>query len=128
MIKIDHLALYVNDLKTVKEFFIKYFNAKSNELYINPVKGNRSYFLRFGNDVQLEIINKPEIEHLERNFQETGYHHLAFNVGGKDNVDKLTLRMQNDGYKKISGPRLTGDGYYESCICGPEDILIEITE
>ncbi len=128
MIKIDHIAVHVKDLEGVKEFFIKYFNAKSNELYVNPVKGNRSYFLSFGNDARLEIIDKPEIEWVERNFRESGYHHLAFSIGGKDKVDKLTERMLNDGFKVLSGPRLTGDGYYESCICGPEDIVIEITE
>lgn len=28
--KIEHVALYVNDLEKAKEFFIKYFDAKSN--------------------------------------------------------------------------------------------------
>ncbi len=32
-----------------------------------------------------------------------------------------------DGYEVISGPRTTGDGYYESCIIGPEGNLIETT-
>ena len=30
-------------------------------------------------------------------------------------------------YQVLSGPRTTGDGYYESCIVGLEKILIEIT-
>lgn len=30
-------------------------------------------------------------------------------------------------YEVISGPRTTGDGYYESCIAGAEDNQIEIT-
>ena len=33
-----------------------------------------------------------------------------------------------DGYPVISGPRVTGDGYYESCILDPEGNRIEITE
>ena len=36
--------------------------------------------------------------------------------------------MRNDGYTVISGPRTTGDGYYESCIVGIEGNQIEITE
>ena len=39
----------------------------------------------------------------------------------------LTERMKNDGYNVISGPRTTGDGYYESCIIGIEGNQIEIT-
>ena len=36
--------------------------------------------------------------------------------------------LQKDGYTVISGPRITGDGYYESCIIGIEGNQIEITE
>ena len=60
--KIEHVALYINDLEKARDFFIKYFGGKSN-----------------------------------------------------------------DGYKVLSGPRTTGDGYYESCILGIENNQIEIT-
>ena len=39
-----------------------------------------------------------------------------------------TARLKDDGHEVLSGPRTTGDGYYESCILGPEDIRVEITE
>ena len=35
--------------------------------------------------------------------------------------------MKEDGYEVISGPRTTGDGYFESCIVAVEDNQIEIT-
>ncbi|MEE3473096.1 MAG: glyoxalase, partial [Butyrivibrio hungatei] len=38
-----------------------------------------------------------------------------------------TVRLKNDGYEIVSGPRTTGDGYYESCIVAIEDNQIEIT-
>jgi lactoylglutathione lyase len=53
--------------------------------------------------------------------------HIAFSVGSKEKVDALTERLKNDGFKVISGPRTTGDGYYESCILGIENNQIEIT-
>lgn len=34
--KIEHIALYVEDLKGARNFFIKYLGAKSNEGYHNP--------------------------------------------------------------------------------------------
>ena len=39
----------------------------------------------------------------------------------------LTEKLKMDGYEVISGPRTTGDGYYESCIIAIEGNLIEIT-
>ena len=35
-------------------------------------------------------------------------------------VDQLTGRLRQAGYPVLSGPRTTGDGYYESCIAGAE--------
>ena len=45
----------------------------------------------------------------------------------KEKVDALTAELKADGYEIISGPRTTGDGYYESCIVAVEDNQIEIT-
>ena len=42
-------------------------------------------------------------------------------------MDRITAKIKNDGYEVISGPRTTGDGYYESCILDPEGNQIEIT-
>ena len=53
--------------------------------------------------------------------------HIAFSLGSKERVDELTAQMKQDGYEVISGPRTTGDGYYESCIIGVERNQIEIT-
>ena len=39
----------------------------------------------------------------------------------------LTEKLKAVGYDVISGPRTTGDGYYESCIIGIEGNQIEIT-
>ena len=48
---------------------------------------------------------------------------------GRTERNKVIIeRMRNDGYTVISGPRTTGDGYYESCIVGIEGNQIEITE
>jgi lactoylglutathione lyase len=57
----------------------------------------------------------------------TGFVHLAFSVGSHEAVDSLTQQLRADGYGIVSGPRVTGDGYYESCIEGFEGYLIEIT-
>ncbi len=126
--KIEHIAMYVNDLEAAKEFFVKYFGASSNAGYHNRKTGFRSYFLTFdGGGSRLEIMNKPVMEDPEKTLSRTGIIHIAFSVGSKEKVDELTARMKADGYKVVSGPRTTGDGYYESCIVGLEGNQIEIT-
>mgnify|MGYP002621725133 CR=1 FL=1 len=125
--KIEHAAIYFNDLEGAKEFFIKYFGAISNELYHNPRTNFKSYFLSFDGGARLEIMNKPEMDDAEKTLNRTGFIHLAFSVGSKEKVEALTLQLKNDGYKVISGPRTTGDGYYESCVVAFEDNQIEIT-
>ncbi|MBE6469748.1 MAG: glyoxalase [Coriobacteriaceae bacterium] len=56
-----------------------------------------------------------------------GFTHLAFSLGSAERVDELTAELADAGYEVASGPRTTGDGYYESRILGPEGIRLELT-
>ena len=125
--KIEHIALYVSDLEKARDFFIKYFDATSNEGYHNPRTDFRSYFLSFDDGSRLEIMTKPNLTDSGDFLNRFGYAHIAFSVGSKEKVDELTSLLASDGYPVYSGPRTTGDGYYESCILGFEGNLIEIT-
>lgn len=124
---IEHIAMYVNDLEATKNFFVQFFDAKSNAGYHNNTSNFKSYFLSFDNGSRLEIMNKPSMVDNEKNIHQTGYIHIAFSAGSKENVDRLTEQLNTAGYEIISGPRTTGDGYYESCILGIENNIIEIT-
>lgn len=104
-----------------------YFGATSNEMYHNTVTGLKSYFLTFGDGARLEIMTRPGVEDCNNGAYRAGYAHLAVAVGNKECVDRLTGKLKADGFNVVSGPRTTGDGYYESCIEGPEGNLIEIT-
>lgn len=106
---------------------MKYLGAKSNDGYYNMRTGFRSYFLSFDDGARLEIMNKPKMSDLPKNLDRTGYAHIAFSVGSKENVEQITAKLQDAGYEVISGPRTTGDGYYESCIVAIEQNQIEIT-
>ena len=125
--RIEHIAMYVNELEKARDFFIKYFDATSNEGYHNKNTDFRSYFLTFEDGARLELMKKPVMEDNIKTLTRTGYIHIAFRLGSKEAVDKLTERMKNDGFEIISGPRTTGDGYYESCIVGIESNQIELT-
>jgi len=72
-------------------------------------------------------MHKPDMQDPAKTLNRTGFIHLAFSVGSKENVDTLTARLKADGYEVVSGPRTTGDGYYESCVVALEGNQIELT-
>jgi len=125
---IEHTALYVSDLETARDFFVKYFGAVSNDGYHNKKTGFRSYFLTFEGGSRLEIMTRPDITRQDKPPYRTGWAHIAFSAGSREAVDELTERLRADGYKIVSKPRITGDGYYESCAADSEGNRIEITE
>jgi len=127
-IKIDHVALYVRDLEGMKDFYVRHFGATAKPNYHNPRTGLYSSFLSFGNRVNLELMTRPEVKPADDKVWTEGYIHLAFSLGGKKKVEELTQKLKNLGLEVLSGPRTTGDGYYESCIVDPEGNLVELTE
>ena len=150
--RIDHAALFCRDLEQMRQFFIDYFDARSNEQYHNPRTGLHTYILSFTEgSTRLELMQRTEqrepssslewpsrdgrrqsqrldVQDADPSQPTIGYVHLSFAVGSRKGVDLLTRRLAADGYTVTSGPRITGDGYYESCILGPEGIQIEVTE
>lgn len=126
--KLEHAALWVKDLEGAKDFFIKYFGAFPNEGYHNEKTGFRSYFLSFDDGTRLEIMSSPLFEESEKSVYRSGYAHVAISLGSKAAVDELSERFKAEGFEILSGPRTTGDGYYESAIIGFEGNVVEITE
>ena len=125
--RIEHIALYVHDLERARDFFTQYLGASSNVGYHNPRTDFRSYFLTFDDGARLELMHKPDMTGMPKTPSRTGYAHIAFSVGSRERVDALTAELRAAGYEVVSGPRITGDGYYESCIAVIEGNLIEIT-
>ena len=125
--KIEHAALYVNDLEAARDFFVTYLGGKANGGYHNQKTDFRSYFISFDGGARLELMTKPEMADPEKPLNRTGYAHIAFSTGSREAVDELTGKLRSAGYEVISGPRTTGDGYYESCIVAVEGNQIEIT-
>lgn len=127
--KIEHIAIWVNDLEASRAFYEKYFAASANSKYTNPTKGFESYFLSFATGARLEIMHMASIPDRpdEPGQQHRGYIHMAFSLGSKEQVDSLTRQLQADGYPVLDGPRTTGDGYYESVVLDPEGNRLELT-
>ena len=151
--KIEHVALFCRDLEAMRQFFLDYFEAVSNEQYHNPRTGLRTYILTFPNggarlelmkqreqseacfdsaesrqkSTEGQLMQRPDTIEADPSKSHIGFIHVSFAVGSKEAVDAKTVELRDAGYQVVSGPRTTGDGYYESCILGPEGIQIEIT-
>lgn len=124
---INHVGLYVKDLESMKDFYCTYFDGDASALYTNKQKGFSSYFISFDGGARVELMTKHGITD-HPNAPYLGFAHLAFSLGSRDRVEGLTERLKEEGYKVISGPRVTGDGYYESVVLDPEGNAIELTE
>ena len=124
--RIEHVAIWVKDLEAMKNFYVTYFNGKSNEKYHNENKGFQSYFIMFDGGARLEIMCKEGITQPDRE-NRFGWAHIAISLGSREAVNQTTTRLKQDGYRLVNGPRITGDGYYESVIEDPEGNLLELT-
>lgn len=126
--KIEHIAIWADDIELLRAFYTKYFNMECGAKYVNPAKNFTSYFLSFGEDkTRIELMHIPDIQSPASRNILRGLAHFSISAGSREAVDELTERLRADGYRILSEPRLTGDGYYESAVADPEDNCVEIT-
>ena len=127
--KIEHIAIWVNNIEEMKRFYTGYFNVQVGNTYRNHGKGFESCFLSFDSGARLELMKMTSIPENRNDpiSQHTGLIHFAISVGSGQAVDELTEKMCADGFQVLDGPRHTGDGYYESVVLDPENNRIEIT-
>ena len=84
--KIEHVAVWVDDLELMRDFYVRFFDGKANKLYRNPEKDFQSYFITFREGARLELMKRMNVT--ERYpFDMLGWAHLAVSVGSKQNVD-----------------------------------------
>ncbi|MBM7178687.1 VOC family protein [Streptococcus suis] len=125
--RIEHIAIFTQDLEGMRNFFETYFHAQSNQLYHNQKTSFKSYFLAFEDGARLEIMTRDDVVDKPSQLNHLGLIHLAFSLGSEEAVNELTERLVAADYPLLSGPRVTGDGYYESCVLGFEGVQIELT-
>jgi lactoylglutathione lyase len=125
-VRVEHIGVWVADIDRVAAFYVEYFGAEVGELYRNPRKGFESRFLRFGGGARLELMTRQDVTQRATN-EQLGLAHVAVSIGDEAAVDALAARMRADGVTPDSGPRRTGDGYYECVVRDPEGNRIEIT-
>ncbi|MBC1562301.1 VOC family protein [Listeria booriae] len=124
--KIEHVAIWVADIERAKDFYTRYFEGVANDKYVNETKGFASYFITYPSGARLEVMTRTDVT-AQKETAMLGWGHIAFSLGSKERVDSLTKELEDAGYTRESGPRTTGDGYYESVILDSEGNQVEIT-
>ena len=127
--RLDHIALWTDDLERCMSFYAAYFGATPGIRYVNEKKGFESYFLSLAAGARIEIMKTSTLNPvvIEAGAQRMGLTHFAIAVGSESLVNELTARIKADGYSVLDGPRRTGDGYYESVVLDPDGNRIEVT-
>ena len=127
--RIEHIALWTEDIERLADFYAKYFGATVGPKYANPAKGFESRFLTFHSGARLELMKTAVLRPLkyEPGIHRMGMTHLAFSLGAENRVDELTVTLHEAGFAVEDGPRRTGDGYYESVILDPDGNHLELT-
>ena len=126
----EHIAVWTRQLEELKDYYIRYFEGVSNEKYINPKNKFESYFISFGSGARLELMRMPNIPENGNDTikdQHLGIIHMAFGVEDPEEVDRKAEELKRDGFTILSGPRITGDGYYEFETLDPDNNRLEVT-
>ncbi|MGD1961578.1 MAG: VOC family protein [Fulvivirga sp.] len=127
---IEHIAIWTKDLEKLKNYYSKYFHGTVNDKYRNHKNGFESYFLTFESGARLELMKMstvPENKNDTVTQQHLGIIHFAFGVDTKEEVDHKANKLKAAGFQILSGPRTTGDGYYEFETLDPDNNRVEVT-
>jgi lactoylglutathione lyase len=129
MARIEHIALWVEDLAALSAFYASTFGAQVGPRYVNAAKGFESCFLTFESGARVELMTTTRLSPVRHapGVERMGLTHLAIALGSETAVDELTKKLRSEGVTVLDGPRRTGDGYYESVVLDPEGNRIEIT-
>ncbi|MBS1610165.1 MAG: VOC family protein [Bacteroidetes bacterium] len=128
--RLEHVAIWTDRLEELRDYYIKYFDGEPNTKYTNTTKGFHSYFLSFNSGARLELMTMPGISPNLNDTIKTQYKgiiHLAFGVNSLEEVEEKARQLKKNGCPILSGPRRTGDGYYEFETLDPDNNRLEVT-
>ena len=109
---LDHVAIWVADLDSARDFYSHWFDGHANGLYENPRTGLRTHILHFAETpagergTRLEIMTRPELAE-GREAAGLGWAHVSFGLPGREDVDRLASYMSEAGVPVVDGPRET---------------------
>lgn len=124
--RLAHVALWTSDLDAAARFWATHFGAEIGDEYVSHNRpGFRSRFLKLLDGSALELMTGPWID-APAEGERAGWAHVAISLGSAEAVDAAAVRFAAEGLL-VSGPRTTGDGFYEAVVRAPDGALVEIT-
>lgn len=123
--RIHHIAIWTFRLEELRDFYIRYFNGRSNGKYTNPKTGFESYFIHFDDGAAIELMRRADIQGTPAEADRTGLTHLALAFPGEQDVLRITEQLRSNGHIIAGEPRTSGDGYFESVILDPDGNRVE---
>ena len=130
MMKLEHVALWSREPERLRDYYVAHFNGIAGPLYENARKHFRSYFITFDSGLRLELMSVPDLlsgGDPTDNTPHTGWTHIAFEVSGRNEVDRKAMELEKEGFRIVDGPRVTGDGYYEFTTLDPDNNRLEVS-
>lgn len=125
-VRIEHVALWTRSLDEAVAFWTDHFGAQAGPEYESRNRpGFRSRFVTLAGGARLELMTGPWVGPRGEGEAE-GCDHVALSVGSEAEVCRHADRFRELGLLR-SGPRRTGDGYFEAVVEGPGRLLVEIT-
>ena len=125
-VRIEHVAVWVRSLDGMLAFYERQLGGGAGPRYHNAATGLTSYFVTFDGGGRIELMHRPDVQSRPEGVA-AGYAHVALSLDGRAAVDAAVERLRQGGVRVESGPRVTGDGYYEAVILDPEGNRIELT-
>jgi lactoylglutathione lyase len=124
--RLAHVALWTTDLDAAARFWTEHFAADVGEEYVSRNRpGFRSRFAHLADGTAVELMTGPWLAETDPT-ERPGWAHVAISLGSLDAVDDAARRFAEAGLL-VSGPRWTGDGFYEAVARAPDGTLVEIT-
>jgi len=126
--KLDHIAIWTNQLEVLKDFYERFFDGKAGELYEDATANIVCCYVYFPEGSKLELLQAPQLRerHYPKKDRVQGYTHLAFDVGSKEKVDTITAEIEKAGYEIEAPARMITKWFYESAIFDPDGNIVEI--
>jgi lactoylglutathione lyase len=125
--RLAHAALWTRDLDAAAAFWRDVFGARVGEPYRSARRdGFVSRFVTLADGGAIELMTGPWLDAADGGVERVGWDHVAVSLGSREAVDALAARCAPEG-RLVSGPRMTGDGFYEAVLAMPDGTRVEIT-
>lgn len=123
----SHIALYVNDIAQMRNFYELYFDGQLvKEIHCEQENATKN-FLVFADSSYIELI-QPDISRAENIIKSLdSMAHIGFCLENKGELDRLCLRLKQNKYEQIHDIHNDNTGLYSACFSDPEGNKVEIT-